>query len=257
VIVGAGDISGSGSGDEETAQLLDNIAGTVFTLGDNVYSDGTAAQFASYYEPTWGRHKSRTRPSPGNHDYHVSGAADYFSYFGALAGPAGRGYYSYDVGAWHIISLNSNISMSAGSVQEQWLRADLAATTAKCVLAMWHHPRFSSGSHGSSTSPQPLWQALYDFNADVVLSGHDHNYQRFAPQTPTGAADPARGIREFIVGTGGESHYSFSTPIANTEAYNIDTNGVLKLTLYADSYIWEFIPVAGKTFTDSGSGACH
>jgi len=258
VFVGAGDIAGcSSSDDEATAQLLDAVAGTVFTLGDNAYTSGTAANYADCYDPTWGRHKARTHPSPGNHDYRTSGATGYYDYFATNAGPSGRGYYSYDLGAWHLISLNSNVSMSAGSTQEQWLRADLAANPQTCVLAYWHHPRFSSGSHGSSTAPQPLWQALYDFNADVIISGHDHNYQRFAPQTPAGAADPVRGIREFIVGTGGDSHYSFSTPIANTEAYNIDTYGVLKLTLYADSYTWEFIPVAGKTYTDSGSGSCH
>ena len=257
MFVGAGDIATSGSGDEETAQLLDNIPGTVFTLGDNAYTNGTLTEYTNYYEPTWGRHKARTRPSPGNHEYNTSGAAGYYDYFGDIAGPDRRGYYSYDLGDWHIISLNSNISMSAGSTQEQWLRADLAATTAKCVLAYWHHPRFSSGSHGSSSAPQPLWQALYDYNADVVLVGHDHNYQRFAPQTPTGAADPARGIREFVVGSGGRGYYTFATPIANTEAHNYDTFGILKLTLYADSYTWEFIPVAGKTFTDVGSGSCH
>ena len=257
MLVGAGDIASSGSGDDATALLLDNIPGTVFTAGDNVYTNGTPTEFATYYEPTWGRHKARTRPSPGNHDYGTSGATGYYAYFGAVAGPAGQGYYSYDLGDWHIISLNSNIAMSAGSVQEQWLRADLAATTKQCVLAMWHHPRFSSGTHGSSTSPQPLWQALYDYNAEVVISGHDHNYQRFAPQTPAGVADPVRGIREFIAGTGGESHYVFTTPIANTEAYNTDTFGVLKLTLYAGGYDWQFVPVAGKTFTDSGSGTCH
>ena len=258
MLVGAGDIADcSSNGDEQTAALLDAIAGTVFTAGDNAYPDGTAADFANCYDGSWGRHKTRTRPAPGNHDYHTSGASAYYSYFGANAGPAGRGYYSYDLGAWHIISLNSNISMSAGSAQEQWLRADLAASTKSCTLAYWHHPRFSSGSHGSSTSPQPLWQALYDYNAEIVISGHDHNYQRFAPQTPAGVADPVRGIREFIVGTGGASHYAFSTPIANTEAYNTDTDGVLKLTLDAGSYAWEFVPVAGKTYTDSGVGSCH
>jgi hypothetical protein len=258
VLVGAGDIAGcSASGDEATAALLDSIPGTVFTAGDNAYPDGTATNFANCYGSSWGRHKARTRPSPGNHDYHTTGASAYYSYFGANAGPAGQGYYSYDLGDWHIISLNSNISMSTGSPQEQWLREDLAANTKTCTLAYWHHPRFSSGSHGSSTAPRPLWEALYDFNADVIISGHDHNYQRFAPQTPTGVADPARGIRQFVVGSAGISHYNFSTPIANTEAYNTDTYGVLKLTLNADSYRWEFVPVAGKTYTDSGSGACH
>jgi hypothetical protein len=258
VLVGAGDIAECGSsGAEATAALLDAIPGTVFTAGDNAYSSGTASEYASCYDPTWGRHKTRTRPAPGNHEYKTSGAAPYYAYFGANAGPAGRGYYSYDLGDWHLISLNSNIDMSAGSAQEQWLRGDLAATTKTCVLAYWHHPRFSSGSHGSSTESQPLWQTLYDFNADVVVVGHDHNYQRFAPQTPSGAADPARGIREFVVGTGGRSHYSFSTPIANTEAYNTDTWGVLKLTLSVGSYSWEFIPIAGGTYRDSGTGACH
>ena len=258
VFVGAGDISDCGNNnDEATAQLLDGISGTVFTVGDNVYSSGTATQYAQCYDPTWGRHKARTKPSPGNHDYNTSGATGYYGYFGAAAGDPAKGYYSYDLGDWHLIALNSEISVSAGSAQEQWLRADLAASTKRCTLAYWHKPRFSSGTHGSSTTYTPLWQVLYDFNADVVLVGHDHNYQRFAPQTPAGVADPARGIREFVVGTGGESHYVFTTPIANTEAYNTDTFGVLKLTLNAGSYTWEFIPVAGKTYRDSGSGSCH
>ena len=258
VLVGAGDIADCGSsGAEATAALLDAIPGTVFTAGDNAYSSGTASEYANCYDPTWGRHKARTRPAPGNHEYNTGDAAPYYAYFGANAGPSGRGYYSYDLGDWHLISLNSNIDMSVGSAQELWLRADLAATTKTCVLAYWHHPRFSSGSHGSSTESQPLWQALYDYNADVVVVGHDHNYQRFAPQTPSGAPDPVRGMREFVAGTGGRSHYSFSTPIANTEAYNTDTWGVLKLTLDAASYSWEFIPIAGGTYRDSGTGACH
>jgi hypothetical protein len=260
VFVGAGDIADcSGSGDEATANLLDNIAGTVFTLGDNAYADGTAAQFTNCYNPSWGRHKARTRPAPGNHDYHTSGASGYYGYFGSLAGPSGQGYYSYDLGAWHIISLNSNVSMSAGSAQETWLRQDLAANTKQCTLAYWHHPRFSSGTqHGNANGAQPLWQALYDNNAEVVLSGHEHNYERFAPQTPTGAADPTRGIREFVVGTGGVSHYNDQgTPEPNSQLFNGTTYGVLKLTLSAGSYTWQFIPVAGASFTDSGSGTCH
>jgi len=260
VFVGAGDIADcSGSGDEATAALLDNIAGTVFTAGDNVYPDGADAQFAQCYDPTWGRHKARTRPTPGNHDYHTSGASGYYGYFGSLAGPSGQGYYSYDIGAWHIISLNSNASMSAGSAQETWLRQDLAASTKQCTIAYWHHPRFSSGTqHGSMSSAQPVWQALYDAGADIVISGHEHNYERFAPQTPTGTADPTRGIREFVVGTGGESHYNDQgTPLPNSELFNGTTFGVLKLTLSAGSYTWQFIPVSGGTFTDSGSGSCH
>ncbi len=257
VLVGAGDIANGGSGAEATAKLLDTIAGTVFTTGDNAYPDGTDADFASKYEPTWGRHKGRTRPSPGNHDHHTAGAAGYHRYFGANAGPSGRGYYSYDLGDWHVISLDSNQDMGAGSPQEQWLRADLAASTKECTIAYWHHPRFSSGTHGSSTASRPLWQALYEAGAEIVVVGHDHNYQRFAPQTPDGVADPVRGIRQFVAGMGGAGHYSFSTPIANTEAYNVDSYGVLKLTLGPGSYSWEFVPVAGKTYTDSGSGTCH
>lgn len=260
VFVGAGDISDCGNdNDEATAQLLDNITGTVFTLGDNAYSSGTATEFTQCYDPTWGRHKARTRPSPGNHDYGTSGAAPYYAYFGSSAGPSGRGYYSFDLGDWHIVSLNSEVSMSAGSAQETWLRADLAASAKQCTLAYWHKPRFSSGTdHGSLSSAEPLWQALYDFHAEIVLGGHEHNYERFAPQTPAGVPDPANGIREFVAGTGGKSHYSdLGTPLANSEVFNGTTFGVLKLTLGAGTYSWQFIPVAGQSFTDSGSGTCH
>jgi hypothetical protein len=264
VLVGAGDIADCNrSQDEATAQLLDSITGTVFTLGDDAYPDGTLTQFNNCYDPTWGRHKDRTRPSPGNHDYHTSGAAGYYTYFGAAASPLEtnctsdcKGYYSYNLGEWHIIALNSEIAHGAGSVQEQWLRADLAANQNICTLAYWHTPRFSSGKHGNSSSVQPFWQALYDYEADVVLSGHDHTYERFAPQNPTGQADPTRGIREFVVGTGGRGLYAFSTIQANSEARNNTTWGVLKLTLHPTSYDWEFIPVAGQAFRDSGTGNC-
>src|SRR5207247_8472939 len=172
-LVGAGEIADcAGSGDEATATLLDNIAGTVFTVGDNVYPDGTATQFAQCYDPTWGRHRARTRPAPGNHDYHTAGASGYYGYFGTLAGDSGKGYYSYDVGAWHIVSLNSNVPMSPGSRQEQWLRTDLATHPAPCTLAYWHHPRFSSGTtHGSIAATQSLRPAPYDAGADVRLPG--------------------------------------------------------------------------------------
>jgi hypothetical protein len=257
VLVGAGDIANcSTDGDETTASLLDGIPGTVFTTGDNAYPDGTTADFANCYDPSWGRHKARTRPSAGNHDYHTQGAAGYFSYFGSAAGEPGKGYYSYDLGTWHIIVLDSNIVVGAGSPQEQWLRADLAAHPVPCTLAYWHYPRFSSGIlHGSDSSMHSLWQALYDHGADVVLNGHEHNYERFAPQDPAGVADP-RGIRQFVIGSGGRSHYPFGPPIANSEIRNSNTYGVLKLTLHPTSYDWEFIPEAGKTFTDSGSGTC-
>ncbi len=260
VLVGAGDIAGcSTNGDEATAALLDGIPGTVFTAGDNAYADGSDANYSQCYDPTWGRHKARTRPSTGNHDYHQTNALGYWRYFGSAGGDSAKYYYSYDLGDWHIIALNSNISMSAGSPQETWLRADLAASTKTCTIAYWHHPRFSSGTqHGSLSSAQPLWQALYDNGAEIVISGHEHNYERFAPQTPTGMADPTRGIREFVVGTGGESHYNDEgTPLPNSEVFNGTTYGVLKLTLSAGSYTWEFVPVAGGAFTDSGSGTCH
>ena len=257
ILVGAGDIAASGGAAEATARLLDDIPGTVFTAGDNAYPDGTDSDYATYYAPTWGRHVARTRPAPGNHEYNTTGAIGYYRYFGANAGPSGRGYYSYDLGDWHIVSLNSNIDMSAGSPQERWLRADLAASQKECTLAYWHHPRFSSGSHGSSTKSTAIWQALYEAGAEIVIVGHDHNYQRFAPQTADGLVDSQRGIREFVVGTGGSSHYSFGSPIANTEAYNVDTYGVLKLTLSPGAYSWEFIPVAGRSYRDAGSGTCH
>ncbi len=259
VLVGAGDIADcSSSGDEATANLLDNIAGTVFTAGDNAYPDGTTANFSQCYQPSWGRHKARTRPSPGNHDYNTSGAAPYYAYFGSNAGPAGRGYYSYDLGNWHIISLNSNISMTATSPQVTWLVSDLAATTKPCVLAYWHHPRFSSSSnHGNHSETQPLWDALYNARAEIVISGHDHTYERFAPQRPDGTADASRGIREFVVGTGGRDLYNFGTPEPNSQVRYNGSFGVLKLTLGSASYSWQFIPVAGGTFTDSGSGTCR
>ena len=259
VMVGAGDIARcSTEWDEATALLLDDIPGTVYTTGDNAYSDGTAANFAECYEPSWGRHKARTRPSPGNHDYHTPDAAGYFDYFGALAGEDRTGYYSYDLGSWHVISLNSEIDMDVGSPQEQWLRADLAANPTACTVAYWHEPRFNSGdNHGSSSGPVPLWEALYEHHVEIVLNGHDHLYERFAPQTPDGTADPDHGIRQFTVGTGGGPLYDFGTPLPNSEARNNVAHGVLKLVLSPGSYQWEFVPVAGEAFMDSGVGTCH
>jgi len=259
VFVGAGDIAVGGGSQEATARLLDGIPGTVFTLGDNAYPDGTASNYATYYDPSWGRHKARTKPCPGNHDYHTANAAGYFAYFGSLAGPSGQGYYSFDLGDWHIISLDGEISTAVGSPQEVWLRADLAAHTNQCCLAYWHEPLFDSGNihGGQSQYVQPLWQALYDYHAEIILNGHEHIYERFAPQTPGGAADPANGIREFIVGTGGAGLYTVTTPKPNSEVHNTSTYGVLKLTLGPGTYSWQFIPIAGQTFTDSGSGTCH
>ena len=258
VLVGAGDIAGCWYDDDEaTAKLLDSIPAVVFTAGDNAYESGTPNQYRDCYAPTWGRHKARTRPSPGNHEYETAGATGYYHYFGALAGDSGVGYYSYDLAGWHIIALNSNVAMTAGSAEETWLRADLAAHPARCTLAYWHHPRFSSGEHGSSTAPEPLWQALYDANADVVINGHDHTYERFAPQNPSGALDSTRGIREFVVGMGGAGFYDFPQIRDNSEVRNNTTHGVIKVTLRPNGYDWDFVPVAGGAFRDSGSGRCH
>ncbi len=263
ILLAAGDIAScSSSGDEATANLLDGLPGTILVLGDLAYNDGTAAEFANCYQPSWGRHKARTKPSPGNHEYNTPGATGYYAYFGVAAGDPLKGYYSYDMGEWHIIAINSNCSAIGGcgdtSAQTQWLRADLAAHPATCTLAYWHHPRFNSGaSHGNSTSMQPIWQALYDWGADVVLSGHEHTYERFGPQTPAGVADSVNGIVEFVVGTGGRSHYTFGAIQPNSLVREGNTYGVLEMTLGATGYDFEFKPVAGATFTDSGSASCH
>jgi hypothetical protein len=261
VLVGAGDIAScSLDGDSQTASLLDTIAGGVFTLGDTAYSNGTASEFANCFDPTWGRHKARIRPAVGNHEYNTSGATPYYDYFGEAAGPRGKGYYSYDAGAWHVVVLNSNcgiVSCSANSAQAQWLAADLAANDAKCTLAYMHHPRFSSGNHGDETAVQPLWQIMYDNGVDLALAGHDHEYERFLAMRPDGTRDDANGIRSFVVGTGGIDLRSFARARTNSEVRQTGTHGVLKLTLDADSYSWEFVPVAGKTFTDKGTDVCH
>lgn len=261
VLVGAADIAScASSGDEATATLVDAIPGTVFTAGDNAYPAGSSFDFTNCYQRSWGRHKWRTRPAAGNHEYATGAASGYFGYFGAAAGPIGKGYYSYDLGGWHVIVLNSNCSSvggcQAGSAQEQWLRQDLRASTKPCTAAIWHHPRYTSGYY-QSTEMRPIWQALYDANAEVIVNGHMHQYERFAPQDPAGNRDLTRGIREFVAGTGGASHYSFTAIQPNSEARNSDTYGVLKLTLHGSGYDWEFVPVAGKTYRDSGSGICH
>ena len=262
-LIGAGDIADCSdlSGAEATAKLLEANPGTVMALGDLAYPDGSAENFKCY-DQTWGRVKNRTRPAVGNHEFHSSGAAYYFQYFGAAAGDPKTGYYSYELGAWHVVVLNSECKevggCGAGSPQEKWLRGDLAAHPAACTLAYFHKPRFSSGlNHGDDLEVTPLWQALYDANAELVLNGHDHDYERFAPQDPNGKADPQRGIREFVVGTGGKNHRVFGIPKPNSEVRNNDTFGVLKLTLKPNGYDWKFLPEAGKTFTDAGSGSCH
>ncbi len=264
VLVGAGDIAScAATGDSRTAALLDDIAGTVFTLGDNAYDRGSPAEFAQCYGPTWGRHRTRTRPVIGNHEYGTPGAAGYFRYFGDAAGDSGRGYYSYDTGSWHVVALNTNCGSvrggcAAGSPQERWLRADLAASTARCTVAMAHHPLFTSGlAHPPATETRALVQALYDAGVEILLTGHNHQYERFAPQTPTGRRDDARGIRAFVVGTGGAAHYGFGTPQRNSEVRDNRTYGVLRLTLRSGDYRWDFLPAAGGDFTDTGRGTCH
>jgi hypothetical protein len=200
-------------------------------------------------------------PAIGNHEYGTIAGAGHFDYFGSAAGERGRGYYSYDLGSWHVIVLNSNCwavgGCGMGSAQEQWLRADLAASAARCTVAYWHHPRFSSGPHGSSLDMDAFWRALFTAGADLVLVGHDHHYERFAPQNPDGVADPARGIRQFIVGTGGAFLRRVQGRLANSEVVRDDTHGVLKLSLHAESFDWEFVPIQGQVFSDRGSGACH
>jgi chitodextrinase len=254
-----------------TSNLLVNAnLAAVLTLGDTQYYCGGYQAFLQSYGPTWGRVKPITHPAVGNHEYLTSGgtgctsanagAAGYFQYFGTAAGQPGQGYYSFDIGTWHIISLNSNCGNAGGcgatSPQGVWLANDLKTHSNFCTLAFWHIPLFSSGGRANNNS-KAFWQILYDNNADLILSAHDHIYERFAPQDLSGNLDLTRGIREFIVGTGGANHTSLATIAANSEVRNTDTFGVLELTLHPTSYDWRFVPEAGKTFTDSGSQACH
>lgn len=245
-----------------TGELLPGLHPTVIlTLGDNQYLDGNLRAFGQSFGTTWGRLKTLIHPSPGDHDYLTPGAAGYFEYFGAAAGNPSEGYYSFDVGAWHLISLNAACAAvggcGIGSPQEQWLQADLAAHPSRCTLAYFHFARFSSGILGSSSAGDAFWQDLYAAGADVVLSGHAHSYERFAPQTPKGAADPTRGLTEFVVGTGGRDHNAFLAPLPNSQMRDADTFGVLKLVLHPTSYDWEFVPEGGHTFTDAGTASCH
>jgi hypothetical protein len=261
-LVGAGDISTcSGKGDEATARLLGFLPGTVFTVGDNAYPEGSAADFANCYDPSWGAQKSRTWPTIGNHEYNTADAQPYFDYFGAAAGDPGKGYYAYDIGAWRVYVLNSNcgvVSCAAGSAQEVWFKTDLGLRNPQCSIAVWHHPRYSSGSeHGSSASVQPLWQDAYDAGVELVLSGHDHDYERFAPLDATGALDPSMGVREFVVGTGGAGLLTMNAALPNSEVRQSASWGVIRLVLGSGAFEWEFIPVAGSVFSDRGSGTCH
>jgi 3',5'-cyclic AMP phosphodiesterase CpdA len=257
VLVGAGDVGMCGIPEVAmTANLLERIPGTIVALGDLAYPAGSANDFATCYDPTWGRVRERTRPTPGNHDYETQQGAPYYAYFGANAGPSGRGYYSYRAGAWLILSLNSNIPATADSAQAAWVRATLASNPTACTLAYWHYPLFSSGPNGNQAAMREIWRILQEEGADVVLSGHDHLYERFAPQDASGRADPRHGLREFVVGTGGAHLYSPRAVQQNSEVVS-STFGVLKLTLKAKSYEWQFVPISGKSFTDFGIGECH
>jgi 3',5'-cyclic AMP phosphodiesterase CpdA len=263
ILVGAGDVGecfrkpASASEAAKTAALIEQIPGTVFVAGDLVYPYGEEEGFRNCYDPTWGRFKARTLPVPGNHDYNAYKAAPYYAYWGRVAGELGKGYYSVQVGSWRVIALNSMIEAGAGSEQERWLRTELKTHPAHCTLAFWHHPLISSGLMGNNPKMRDIFQALYEGGVDVVINGHDHVYERFAPQDAQGQADSERGIRVFIVGTGGASLQGFSTVRANSEVRWADVFGVIKLTLRPDGYTWDFIPIEGQTFRDSGEGKCH
>jgi hypothetical protein len=268
-VLAAGDVASCDTEtDEQTARLLDQQPGTVLVLGDTAYDDGTAEEFRQCYAPTWGRHRHRSRPVPGNHDYGDDDAGDdrasgYFDYFGAAAGTEGEGWYSFDLGSWHLIALNSNCKKiggcQAGSAQETWLRADLAANSARCTLAYWHHPFATSGKkHGGAEAMAPLWRALFEHGADVILSGHEHQYERFAPLDAYGRPAPAGGMRQFVVGTGGgEEFYKFDDPQPGSEFRDNDTYGVLRLSLLEGTYEWAFLPAGGKGASDHGRDSCR
>jgi acid phosphatase type 7 len=274
-LVGAGDIAGCDDrSDSKTARLVGKIPGTVFTLGDNAYPEGTRQQFRNCYDPTWGNYKNRTRPTAGNHEYYTSGAKPifdpfrssgakpYFDYFGWRAGEPGRGYYSYDRGAWHIVALNSNCEEVGGcegrSDQGRWLGRDLAKNRGRCTLAYFHHPLYASGRGEDTPQVKPFWRILYKHRADVILSGHAHRYERFARITPSGKRSSARGIRQFIVGTGGARGEPQQGPDEpRVQAKKVGAPGVLKLRLGSGYYHWKFVPVAGRNYTDSGRARCH
>jgi hypothetical protein len=262
VLVGAGEIGECGpSGDEETAKLLDGIGGTIFTVGNNVYPNGSAGQYAMCYGTSWGRFESRTRPAAGNVDWQTEGALGYRGYFGPAATNAdGKTWYSYDLGRWHVVVLDSTCARTGGcdgaSPEGRWLATDLAANHARCTVAIWNQPRFSSGEHGNDLEVEPFWQALYSAGADIVVNAHDHDYERFKPLTPAGVVDIEKGIREFVVGTGGTPLGTFGPSKTNSDIRASVSQGVLKLTLHPGGYDWQFIPTSGA-FSDSGSAPCH
>jgi hypothetical protein len=267
VLVGAGDIAACNSqGDEATAAVIDEVVSgaeqaVVFTAGDNAYPNGSERDFLDCYDPSWGAFKDITRPALGSREYHTGGARGHFDYFGVPPGERDKGYYSYDIAGWHVVVLNSNCDQiggcEAGSAQEVWLRGDLAASNTMCTLAYWHHPLFSSGSDGGVPEVLPLFQALYDAEAELVINGDDHFYERFAPQDPAGEEEQDEGIRQFIVGTGGSSLSGFGAIAANSDVRFDGAFGVLALTLLPDGYEWAFMSVAGSDFNDPGTGTCH
>jgi len=259
-IVAAGDIACDGAPCDpqtRTAQLIDDLNPTaVLTLGDNQYSNGELSEYQASYDPTWGRFLAMTHPSPGNHDYHTADADGYFTYFGRRAHRKAGGYYSYNIGAWHLLALNSGPG-SISDAELQWVSEDLAADDHLCELAYWHHPRWSSGTnHGSDEDMGALWDTLYKAGMDVVLNGHEHNYERFALLDPLGHRDPEGGIREFVAGTGGASHYPLGDPITGSQKQIDSSFGVLRMALHPKRYEWAFIAVNGSTL-DSGSKPCH
>jgi calcineurin-like phosphoesterase family protein len=266
VILLAGNIATCGTtNDEATAALIDTLPGTVFTLGDNAFPDGSVDAYTGCYQPSWGRHKARTYATLGNHEYTSGNADASFDYFGNRAGPRDLGYYSLDLGNWHIIVLNVNdftVNESKpfeGSAQDEWLKADLAASSNACTLAIWHNPRFfSSNTIGwtSSALVTAVFRRLYDAGVDVAVNGQQHHYERFPTMSSTGSLDDARGIREFNVGTGGEST-EMMVAIAAHSAARSDAFGILKLTLDTGRYSWEFVPTVPGQFSDTGSGTCH
>ncbi len=264
ILWAAGDIAECGSNtlDDQLAAMLARNVGLIATLGDTVYSTSSAREYAECFDPSWRPVKHRIRPTIGNNEYNQAGAKPYFDYFGAAAGDRDKGYYSYDIAGWHVVVLNVICDevggCDAGSPQGRWLADDLNNHPAACTIAMWHYPLFSSGYHGSIATGRDFWKILYDHNAEIVLSGHDHSYERFAPQTATGSADSRRGIRQFVVGTGGKDFYPMGSPIRNSQVRNDNTAGALRLTLDDGSYTWHFVKSGGKgTLADSGTGTCH
>ena len=254
-LVGAGDIAQCGGKSELTAKLLDEIPGDIFTAGDNAYPSGTVKDFRDCFNPTWGRHKSRMHPVPGNHDYETPGATGYFDYFGSdVLGPDGLGYYTYGVGAWTIFAINSEVQAGPTSLQYQWLRGELLAQQTPCTMAIWHRPVFTSGPNPAATDMRPIFKLLYDNKVDVVINGHDHLYERFAPQDSEGNPDALKGIRQFTVGTGGVEAYQPGPRQRNSERI-LTIQGVLKLQLADKGFAWDFIPISGPH--DTGTGACH